>query len=139
MRVKLMSFLAAAILVAVASCGRRAEAQVGFGGTFAGPHGVVSFNTGVPYAAPVYGNYGYRNYGYNSYRYGNPYAPSYRYGSGYRYGYARYSYPRSSYYPRRYRLRRFFVAFPFPHYVTQRVYFAPVDPYCGGYAGYDGY
>lgn len=125
MRTRLMSYLAAAILVAVASSGRRADAQVSVGGTFAGPHGVVSFNTGIPYAAPVYGNYGYSNSGYDSYRYGNRYAPSYRY------GYARHSYPRPSYYPRRYRLRRFFVAFPYPHYVTQRIYFAPAGPYCG--------
>ena len=125
MRTRLMSFLGAAILVAVASSGRRADAQVSIGGTFSGPHGVVAFKTGIPYV----GGFGYRT----------RWAPSYRYGAASRYAYSRYSYPRSSFYPRRYRLRRFFVAFPYPHYVIRRIYFAPADPYCGGYSGYDGY
>src|SRR5689334_22565238 len=102
MKKRFASLFAAAILVAAVSSGRRADAQVAFGGTFAGPHGVVSFQSGVPYAAPVYGNSGYRTW------------------RPYRSAYARYSYPRFSRFPRRYRLRRVFVAFPFPHYVTRR-------------------
>src|SRR5215470_2110858 len=97
-RSKWISFLAAAVLVAVVSSSRSARAQVYVGGTFSGPHGTVSFNSDPyvysgSYCPPTYHRTYYRTY----YRYP-------RVTSSY--------YPAYNTYPRHYRLRRVFVAFP---------------------------
>src|SRR5437763_1321113 len=107
MKAKKMAFLAL-IATAVLVLGTRpANAQVAFSGTFVGPHGAVNVRAGHPYR---YGSgFGY-GHGDNYYGYRHRYARSY---------YPAYV-PRHHYIPR-YGFRRFFVAFPFPHYVSRRV------------------
>ena len=109
----LLTVFAVAAFFAVGS--RSADAQAAFGGTFAGPHGVVSVNVGAPYP----------------YRYHNAYPYRYRNVYPYRHHYRSFA---PTYYPR-YRTRRFFVAFPYPHYVVRRIYL-PVRPGCGYGYGY---
>jgi hypothetical protein len=98
MRSRKIALMSLVIGAALTFGSRRANAQVAFQGTFAGPHGAVSVGVGQPYGYPA--------------SYGHPYPA---YGRHY-YG----AYYRPGYYPR-YRVSRIFVPFPFPHYVVRRV------------------
>lgn len=117
----LVSVFALAALGTMGS--RRADAQMALGGTFAGrPHRVVSMGAGRPYSGGYTDGHPYTSrYGSSHYRpgYGLPYRQHYR----------------SAYYPRpyhpRYRARRIFVMFPFPHYLVRRVLIPFADPYRG--------
>lgn len=107
-RIALSTTFATAAMFALAA--RPADAQA-FRGTFAGPHGAVSVDVGRPFHrfAPF-------RHGFVPIR---RFAPR-RFAPFPRFGFA--AFPR-------FRTRRVFVEFPFPHWVVRRVY----APYCGPY------
>jgi len=102
MRLKKLFAIAAFGLLTLVPFAAPANAQPVVSGTFVGPHGAVTFSNG--------GYYPRNDFGYSTY-YSHP-----RY--GHRYGYAGYyGYPRG-----RWEYRRFFVEYPWPHWVTRRVW-----------------
>lgn len=119
MRRKKMALLILILAAAAVTLGSgRANAQVAFQGTFAGPHGGMSFRSGGGFV-----NRGFADRSFVSRRsfVGFP---------------RRHFIPRPFGFARRHFVsRRFFVAFPFPHYVVRRV-FVPVPVGYGSACGY---
>ncbi len=122
----LMIAAAAAVVLAVAP---RASAQVAVSGTFGGPHGAVSFSTGVPLPFVAVAHHDYRGRGYGYYGRGD-------YGRGYGY-YGRRPYVRHyDYYPRYNYYRPYVRRWVRPYYYGPSVV---VRPYGYGYGGYYDY